>query len=49
MNERMDGALTKRAFGILTEGKGEGSVTKYTAKSIRRADITTKRVNVYLL
>jgi len=38
----MDRALTKWAFGILTEGKGEGPVTIYTAKSIRRADRTTK-------
>jgi hypothetical protein len=48
MNKRMDGALTKWAVGIFTEGKGEGPVTKYTNKKIRRADGTTKIVSVYV-
>ena len=48
MNERMDGAVTKWAVGIFAEGNDEGPVTKYTTKTIRHVDGTTKIQSVPL-
>jgi len=49
MNDRMDGALTKWAVGIFTEGKSDGPVTKYAAKIILHSDGITKIISLYVL